>query len=253
MPRSGPRRARGFTLTELAVVFAIISLLLAAGMYTLAAQTEQRNLEETRRRLEAARELIFGFAFVNGRLPCPASSTSNGVESPVGGACAAYYSGFLPAKSIGYQITDASGYALDAYNNRIRYALSSVGPSNHFSNAVSLRQNGITTLPNDLVVCAAWGGSTANCGTAASVTNQNILVAVIWSQGKNFAAVGAGGVDETANNKIGPPAAPQNNHPVFVWHPPTPAGATGGEFDDQMTWITAGELYAKLIAAGLLP
>jgi hypothetical protein len=40
---------------------------------------------------------------------------------------------------------------------------------------------------------------------------------------------------------------------VFVWHTPSPAGAAGGAFDDQMTWITVGELYAKLIAAGVLP
>ncbi|HEX9773863.1 MAG TPA: type II secretion system protein, partial [Steroidobacteraceae bacterium] len=72
-------RARGFTLTELAVVFTIISLLLAAAMYTLSAQTEQRNFEETRRRLEAARELLLSFAIVNGRLPCPA--TTSGAEA----------------------------------------------------------------------------------------------------------------------------------------------------------------------------
>ncbi|MGH6741960.1 MAG: type II secretion system protein [Bradyrhizobium sp.] len=244
------RSDHGFTLTELAVVFAIISLLLATAMYTLSAQSDQRSFEETRRRLEAARELLFAFAIVNGRLPCPASSTSNGVESPAGGACTDYYTGFLPAKSIGYQITDGSGYALDSYNNRIRYAVSSVGPANHFTDATSLKTNGITTLPNDLVVCAAWGGSAANCGSAASVTNLNIVAAVIWSQGKNFAASGAVSADEIANNKIRLPT-PQNNHPVFVWHTPTPPGPN--EFDDHVTWIAVGELYARLIAAGVLP
>ena len=40
---------------------------------------------------------------------------------------------------------------------------------------------------------------------------------------------------------------------TFVFHTPTPRGADNGEFDDQMTWISVGEFYGKLIAAGVLP
>ncbi len=251
-PERTPRTARGFTLVELGVVMMIVALLLGSLLYTLSAQLEQRNFEETRSRLEAARELLLSYAIVKGRLPCPASTTTNGDESPAGGLCTDYYTGFLPAKAIGFQPTDTSGYALDTYGNRIRYAVSSVGPANHFTTAASLKSNGITTSPNDLVICAAWGASTANCGTAPSVTNLNIVAAVVWSQGKNFATVGAGGVDEAANNKIRLPTA-QNNHPVFVFHTPAPAGAMNGEFDDYLVWITVGELYGRLIAAGVLP
>jgi type II secretory pathway pseudopilin PulG len=231
----------------------IVALLLGSVLYTLSAQLEQRNFEETRRRLEAARELLLSYAIVNGRLPCPASTTSNGDESPAGGgACTDYYTGFLPAKAIGFQSTDSSGYALDAYNNRIRYAVSSAGPGNHFTTAASLKSNGITTLPNDLVICAAWGGSITNCGIALSVTNLNIVAAVVWSQGKNFATVGTGGTDEAANNKTRLPTV-QNNHPVFVFHTPTSSGAANGEFDDHLIWIAVGELYGRLISAGVLP
>jgi prepilin-type N-terminal cleavage/methylation domain-containing protein len=247
---------RGFTLTELAVVFAIMSLLLGAAMYTLSAQTEQRNLDETRRRLEAARELILAFVVVNGRLPCPAIATSAGDEAPVGGGtCTAPgpYGGWLPARSIGFQVSDAAGYAIDAWGNRIRYAVSAVAPSGcavapttpHFTDRDNLRANGITCQPNDLVVCRSATGITATtCGPAANVlTNQNVVSALVYSTGKN-GATGGGGIDEAANT---------NGDRVFVWHTPAPAGAAGGEFDDQMTWITVGELYAKLIAAGLLP
>ena len=32
-----------------------------------------------------------------------------------------------------------------------------------------------------------------------------------------------------------------------------PNTSANGEYDDQFTWITHGELYGKLIAAGILP
>ena len=44
------RRQAGFTLTELAVVLTIVAILLSSLMWTLQAQTEGRNRDETLRR-----------------------------------------------------------------------------------------------------------------------------------------------------------------------------------------------------------
>lgn len=250
-------RERGFTLTELAVVFMIISLLLGTAMYTLSAQTEQRNFDETRRRLEAARELLLGFAVANGRLPCPATATSAGAEAiTTPPNCDSPYGGFLPARTIGFQVLSAGGFAIDAWQNPIRYAVSSTTPTScavtplaadlpHFTIAANLRKNGITCQPSDLVVCSKSPVTVTNtvCDANTSVTNQNIVVAIAFSTGKN-GATGGTGTNEARN---------LDNNALFVSRPTDPAGAAGGEFDDQMTWITVGELYGKLIAAGLLP
>ena len=118
----------------------IIALLLGSILVPLQTQIESRNFENTQRILEQAREALVGYAGAYGYFPCPASATSNGLESGPNhatGACAAVvtgtnaYIGFLPAAALGFTPTDAQGYAVDAWGqsldrNRIRYAISNV-------------------------------------------------------------------------------------------------------------------------------
>ena len=197
-------------------------------MYTLSAQIEQRNFEETRRRLEQARELVLAFAIVNGRLPCPARSTRDGAPAVATAADRARRrrrllrrrfrgAGLLPARTIGYQQTDSDGFAVDAWGNRIRYAVTSqrrttrdtvavrrlhdaVTP--HFTHKDNLRANGIDCQPNDLLVCKSATGITATtCGGAANqIMSQSLVVAIIFSTGKNGAqAPCTACIDEAAN------------------------------------------------------
>ncbi len=273
-----PRRQSGFTLAELAIVLVIVSLLLGSVIAMVSSQTEQRNWNDTQSRLEAARDAILGYAIANGRLPCPAQYkdlTSVGTEvRQASGICGAagntneYYGGvfggitygLLPAVTLGYQPVDAQGFALDAWGNRLRYAVSRVTtpatgtPSANFTNATTLKSNGVSVLPNDLVVCASATGIAAgppgSCGGTAtnSVTAQTTVVAILYSPGKNGRAPIALGLDEAANENRA-----ATNDAVFISHPPTPSTFANGEFDDMVLWISAGTLYAKLIAAGVLP
>lgn len=271
-------RAAGFTLTEMAVVLTIVAFLLGSLMYTLSAQSDQRSFEETRRRLEQARELLLAFAVVNGRLPCPARSAATaapvtssgdevrttGVGDPdcIGDAVVDYYGGasggvtlgLLPARTIGFQQVDVSGLAIDAWARPIRYAVAHLATGctgtltyPHWTNSANLKANGIGCQPNDLLVCKSASGITGTtCGGASNqVMSQSLVVAVIYSTGKNgLSPAGGTGLDEAAN---------LNGDRVFVFHPPTPSDFVNGEFDDQMLWITSGEFYGKLIAAGVLP
>jgi hypothetical protein len=128
----------------------------------------------------------------------------------------------------------------------------------HFTHKDNLKENGIDCAPSDLVICASATGiiaSPASCGAATPVTNQNIVAAVIWSQGKNYGSAsflgvtGQAGADEAANNKT----STNSNHAVFVWRTHAPSGSPAGEFDDLLVWIPVGQFYGRLIAAGVLP
>jgi prepilin-type N-terminal cleavage/methylation domain-containing protein len=243
--------AAGFTLVELAVVLAIVGLLLGSLMFTLSAQTEQRSFEDTRRRLEQARELILAYAIVHGRLPCPATMGNNGMEKiqapgpGSGGTCAASYNGYLPGAMIGYANTDADGIGIDGWGNRIRYAVSKTSEP-HFTDDLALKAGWSTTTPADIDICKRLAApNQSSCGTATNrVVSLGTAVAVIWSQGRNFAISGAASVDEQNNNDA---------FPAFVSRVPSPAGSADGEFDDILTWIPVGVLYSRLVAAGVLP
>ena len=272
-----PRLQQGFTLAELAIVMVIVTFLLGGMMTMFSSQTDTRKWNDTQSRLEAARDAILGFAIANGRLPCPANSTSAGAEAPAGGGvCGSgnpqdYYGGvvagvtygLLPAVTIGYQPVDSQGFALDAWGNRIRYAVSRVTtpgtgtPSANFTNANTMKTNGVSVLPYDLVVCASATGISAgstppSCGAVAtnSVTSQKTVVAILYSPGKNGLGQVTLGTDEAANENR---TSGTGNDAVFISHTPAPSTATNGEFDDQMVWISIGTLYSKLIAAGVLP
>ena len=281
MGRRTARACGGFTLTELAVVMVIVGLLLASAMYTLSAQMDQRDFEETQRRLSQAHDLVLAFAIANGRLPCPAryasaASNSAGLESfcsAASGTCAGsetttvwahgncsnYYDGYLPAASVGFGPTDSAGFAVDAWNNRIRYVVTgntpacAPGTTLVYTSTANLKTYGVTCQPPDLLLCRSSTGITASsCPTAANqLMASNLIAAIVFSPGKNYGtasdaatATAAGRTDEAAN---------LDGNASFVVHTPTSSDAANGEYDDQFTWITAGELYSRLIAAGVLP
>ncbi len=120
------RAQHGFTLTELAVVVAIVALLIGGTLMTLAAQSSAREFGDTQRTLELARDALAGFAIVNGRLPCPAVAGTGGVESPVGGGACTAPEGFVPAVTLGIGPTDVNGALLDAWGYPIRYRVTTV-------------------------------------------------------------------------------------------------------------------------------
>lgn len=261
---------RGFTLTEVAVVVAIVALLIGGTLMTLAAQNAAREVNDTRRTLELARDAIVGFVIQNGRLPCPAFAGGIGREAFVNPAtdrsCSVPLNGVVPALDLGIGPTNGAGHLVDAWGNAIRYSVSqwvanppaapvscppNAGPIDFtkcpaFTTADAMKALGFgtlpTTFPNLLRVCDA-----AACGG-----QQFFTPAVLYSTGKNFSnqalAGAAGGVDEEANINFA--GVPHNG--TFVSHEPRPAGAPGNEYDDIVIWVSPNVLYNRMIAAGAI-
>ena len=263
----------GFTLVEMAVVLVILGFVLSALLLPLQAQRQQLAQSQTEITLETAQKALLGYAQQNGRLPCPATAASNidagslGQENPVGGThtpptavpnCASQV-GFLPAATLGLQPTDASGFALDAWNNRIRYAITADNSSARILSGATTACGGdtapdFTTSGNMSVVglaCLAPNLRVCSSSTASSCTNTvnltNNAVVVIYSLGSTGSEPD-GGADELENTHA---FGVGNTDTTFVSHDVRENDANG-KFDHMVVWISPFVLYNAMIEAGQL-
>lgn len=271
------KKISGFSLVEMAVVLAIVALLLGGLMPMLSGQMEIQHIRDTRKQLDEIKDALIGFATTNGRLPCPASSTSNGMESfctnatdpcgsevlsptPAHGRCTSPYNGFVPAATLGITPVDSHGYMLDGWNNRIHYAVTNVNVASVYTfTAPGAMRNAVqppgsfANLNSDLYVCASSPNpatpsqSVTNCGAATILTST--APAVIYSTGTN-GSYGGSGTDELANaNPYANPTPSPNSYEdkVFVSHDQTPT------FDDIVVWLSPNILISRMVAANQLP
>ncbi len=258
-----PSKSRGFSLIEIAVVLIIISVLITMVAVPLATQLDLKRREETAKQLELIKEAVIGFALSNGRFPCAARSTDNGLESVIdanAGTCNSF-NGFLPAATLGLNVIDSSGFAVDAWGiqqNRIRYAVADAGLATanapcpntgvHFFTQKNGMQKATMSCLNDnssgiamLTVKSTSVTNPPNCIPATLTTKSPF---VVFSLGKN-AATGGVDPDEAINLTA--------NAVNFISHTPTAAGTCAGEFDDIVTWPSLNTIFGRMVQAGKLP
>jgi len=234
-----PRHTRGFSLIEMAVVLVILSVLLSGILLSLSATQESRDRANAEQEISEIIEALYGFAQANGRLPCPARTTSAGLEAPVGGTACAVRFGFVPSATLGLAGTvNAQGLLLDPWQSPYRYAVTD-SDGDAFTTAGRMKLLTISALSPDFVICAD-----AACGTVIA----NTVPAVVMSLGKNWATFPASNLDETENAEVTVNGYRQNGDVTFV-----STNYSDEIFDDLITWISPNILYTRMISAGQLP
>lgn len=248
---------RGYTLLELALALLAVAILAGGLALPLAAQVQQRRAEESRRRLDEARDVVLAFAATHGRLPCPAAEGSRGEESfdaggdASNGRCAHFYDGYLPAAALGLSPLDGDGFLRDAWEsprNRVRYAVYG-GAVNGVAQALTRTDGlqaaslaGVGAQSHYLFVCAgATGAGPSGCGAASNQLTRRAAF-VLLSLGPNAPFTPAPGTDE-ARNLAG--------DGTFVMHEASAGRAA--PFDDLVQWAPVHLVVHRLLAAGRLP
>ena len=240
--------AEGFTLTELAVVLVIVSILIGGLLVPLSAQIDIRNTRDTRAALSEIREALLGFAAANGRLPCPAPpTTASGVAgagldvAPMPGNVCVNVAGVLPWATLGVAENDAWGRR---YSYRVTQAFTRT--------PVAPATAGFSLL--------STGNMTIRPAAVSPATVAANVPAVVISHGKNgngaYISLGtqlplSADADELENQII-------NNAPGLWIDGGVPTefvkrAAPTVTADDEVVWISTAVLFNRMISASKLP
>lgn len=240
-------RSRGFTLVEIAIVLAIVSLVSVGALNVISAQRTNLGLKKTEARAEVIRQALLLFAANHGRLPCPAVSAVPDLPAtpendrlymrepvdddgdPVACDSTTVTSGYLPAITLGI----TPGQAVDAWGNQFHYRVTSAA-----------------TLPGWLAA-GAWTGEIE---VRPSVTDDSILdaLAAVVSAGPN----GNGAVSQDGISRAAPPISAADE----LANLPSGAGAIDATysenedepFDDVVLVMTEQDVVGPLLTNGII-
>ncbi len=241
MSRAGHNRQAGFTMAELAMTVMVVGILITLGVATYTQRLQHTAYETTRQSLELIRETLIAYLARNQRLPCPDSDITNpdGLENrttagDVTSACSAAF-GMLPYTTLGLPRTRA----LDGWDHFINY---DVGHTSNWTISSNFSVVGTASLT---VSERNSAGTLVNPGSANAVV-------VLISYGPN--GLGAYTIKGTRNTVPDTGTDELNNADYGTAYVNREfsdnSGATGGAYDDLLTYMSVDDLTGPLIKDG---
>ena len=228
-----PRQA-GFTLVEMAIVLLMLTLLASGLTVGLSAHMARRAEAATDDALAEARDALLGHVVLRRYFPCPAKSATDGAEDRDSPISCRKTVGLLPWATLGIQ-------GVDGWAHRLRYA-------------ATLKYTSKITGTDDgdiEIVTRNLDGAELKLTTEGGKTP-----VVILSHGSN----GFGAIDQDGNVLLAPPASTDEARNAsgdgrqFYSRPLSEnSGASGGAFDDRITWLSPNLIAHRLITVGRLP
>ncbi len=275
--RSSFHLKRGFNLVELTLVLVIISLLVSGVLIPFTKQKEVAQENMVKQELQTIKQALLNYFLANHRFPCPSgvikSASENGYEvlNQVNngikkGECARYYTasmydtfphGFLPAKTLGIVgKTNEDGLLIDAWGNPYRYSVAYKTCPSATNTWVFTSFNGIKPVENKICL-QNYSSYLRVCLDSSCSKNQQYLVVVVYSMGKNWQTTTSTNTKEWLNaqgrvtgtsgesyylkiNSTG------NDYFSFNQLEYNNSTNRDEQFDDIVVWISINEVIAKL-------
>ena len=233
--------AKGFSLLELAVVIAAVSVLMTMGLGLMRAKQESAAWSETKLKQEKIKIAIGNFLRNNGRLPCPNNVTPwDGAEDTP--CLAALGRGVLPWLALGL----GRGDVQDGWGNFISYRVANRTPVTASNWTIIAGATAFTLEELKAPLPAITVQERSLAGALGTITNNAVVVLI--SHGKN--GLGARTVGGTLN--VAPVGTDElaNATPTsvsFVTRTPTEVVGATGFFDDIVAYMTPQDLLQSLV------
>lgn len=252
-------RQSGFTLIEIAIVLLIVAILLGYAVAMLPVQQELKQYRHAETEMNSIVEHLIAFAQVNGRLPCPDTSTNtDGNPNSIDGeedvhatasvGCEAFF-GFLPARTLGINGKyNNLGVLIDPWGSGYGYAVSNVDTGDGEPDLVTgngIRAEGLASVVPDLYICSdsTSTGMDADCSAVSGTSVIDNVAAVVISLGREFDLPPPTAIQEENTDDF----HDGTNDKVYIYSPRKDG------YDDIVKWIPRSLLFSRMLDAEQLP